>query len=130
MFRLVIVHCTFSSVWVAEWPPLGYKLPARLAICSHCLLAHLSKRLIGELIGYPWSGVRRPLSVVVRPSTISNVFCSETASPIKAKLYVEPPWEGGTKVYRNGPGHLTKIAAMPIYGKKFKKSSSPEPEVL
>ena len=36
MFRLVIVHCTFSSVWVAEWPPLGYKLPARFVICSHC----------------------------------------------------------------------------------------------
>ena len=30
-------------------------------------LAHLSQRLIGELIGYPWSGVR-PSSVVVRPS--------------------------------------------------------------
>ena len=30
---------------------------------------------------------------------------------------MEPPWEGGTKVYINGPGHMTKIAAMPIYGK-------------
>ena len=26
-------------------------------------LAHLSQRLIGELIVYPWSGVRRTLSV-------------------------------------------------------------------
>ena len=50
--------------------------------------------------------------------------------PIKAKFYVEPPWEGGTKVYINGPGHMTKMAAMPIYGKNLKKSSSPEPEVL
>ena len=33
-------------------------------------LAHLSRRLIGELIGYPWSGVR--------PPTISNVFFLET----------------------------------------------------
>ena len=33
-------------------------------------LAHLSRRLIGELIVYPWSGVRRrPSSVVVRPSS-------------------------------------------------------------
>ena len=85
------------------------------------LLAHLSQRLIGELIGYPWSGVRR------RPSTISNVFSSETAWPIKAKFYVEPPWEGGTKVYINGPGHMTKMAATPIYGKTLQKSSSPEP---
>ena len=64
----------------------------------------------------------------VRPSsTFSNIFSSETAWPIKAKFYVEPPWEGGTKVYINGPGHMTKMAAMPIYGKNLKKSSSPEP---
>ena len=30
------------------------------------------------------------------------------------------------KVSINGPGHMTKMAAMPIYGKNFKKSSSPE----
>ena len=72
----------------------------------------------------------RPLLSVVRPFTFSNIFCSETAWPIKAKFYVEPPWEEGTKVCINGPGHMTKIATMPIYGKNLKKSSSPEPEVL
>ena len=65
-----------------------------------------------------------------RPFTFSNVFSSETDWPIKAKYQVEPPWEGGTKVYINGQGHMTKMAAMPIYGKNLKKSSSPEPEVL
>ena len=40
---------------------------------------------------------------------------------------MEPSWEGGTKVCINGPGHMTKMAAMPIYGKNLKKSSSPEP---
>ena len=79
----------------------------------------------GELIVYPCSGVRP--SSVRRPSTISNIFSSETTWPIKAKFYVEPPWEGGTKVCINGPGHMTKMAAMPIYGKNLKKSSSPEP---
>ena len=68
-----------------------------------------------------------PASVRRRPSLISNIFSSETAWPIKAKFYVEPPWEGGTKVCINGPGHITKMAAMPIYGKNLKKSSSPEP---
>ena len=34
---------------------------------------------------------------------------------------------GGKKVYIFGLGHMTKMAAMPIYGKKHKKSSSPEP---
>ena len=57
-----------------------------------------------------------------RPSAISNVFFSETAWPIKAKFYVEPPLEGGTKVYihLNGPRHMTKMASIPIYGKSFK----------
>ena len=50
-------------------------------------------------------------------STISNIS-PETAWPIKAKFYVEHPWEGVTKVYINVPGHMTKMAAMPIYGKR------------
>ena len=36
--------------------------------------------------------------------------------------------DGGTKVYSNGPDHMTKTAAMPIYGKNHKKSSSPQPK--
>ena len=74
-----------------------------------------------------------PASVVVRrrrPSTVSNVFFSETAWPIKVNFHVEPLLEGGTKIYINGPGHMTKIAATPIYCKNLRKSSSPEPEVL
>ena len=78
------------------------------------LLAHLSRRLMGELIGYPCSGVR-PSS-----STISNIF-SETTCPIKAKFYVEPPWVGGTKVCLWHLGHMTKMAATPIYGKNPSK---------
>ena len=94
----------------------------------HFFLAHLSRRLIGELIVYPCSGVRRRRRRRCRRRPpFSNVFSSETAWPIKAKFYVEPPWEGGTKVCINGPGHMTKMAAMPIYGKNLKKSSSPEP---
>ena len=92
---------------------------------SLVLLAHLSRRLTGELIGYPW--IRRPSSTVRRrPFTFSNILSSETPWLIKAKFYVEPTWEGGTKVYINSPGHMTKMAAMPIYGKNLKKSSSPE----
>ena len=92
------------------------------------LLAHLSRRLTGELIGNPWSGAGRP-SVrrpSVRPFAFSNIP-SETAWPIKAKFYVEPPWVGGTKVCSRHLGHMTKMAATPIYGKNPSKSSSPEP---
>ena len=39
VFRFVFIRCTFGSVWVAGWPPFGRCLPARLAICSHCILS-------------------------------------------------------------------------------------------
>ena len=87
---------------------------------QHRFLAHLSRRLIGELIVYPWSGVRRRTSSVVH-SQCSNIFFSETAWPIKAKFYVEPPWVGGTKVCSRHLGHMTKMAATPIYGKNPSK---------
>ena len=76
----------------------------------------------GELIVYPYSGVRcrrRSRRCRRRRQQCLNIFSSETALPIKAKFYVEPPWEGGTKVYINGPGHMTKMAAMLIYGKNL-----------
>ena len=76
-------------------------------------ILHLSQ---GELIVYASS--RRPS---VRRPQCSNIFSSETAGPIEAKFYVEPPWVGGTKVYINGPGHMTKMAATPIYGKNPSK---------
>ena len=83
------------------------------------LLAHLSRRLVGELIVYPWSGVRRPSVGVC--SQCSNIFFSETARPIKAKFYVEPPWVGGTIFCLRHLGHMTKMAATPIYGKNPSK---------
>ena len=90
----------------------------------HIFLAHLSRRLIGELIVYPCSGVRRRRyrryrRCRCRRPPFSNVLSSETAWQIKAKFYAEPPWEGGTKVCINGPGHMTKMAAMPTYGKNL-----------
>ena len=71
--------------------------------------------------------VRRPSSIVVRRPHFSNIFSLETAWPIKAKFYVEPPWEGGTKLYINDPGHMTKMAAMLKNAQNLEKSSSPEP---
>ena len=76
-------------------------------------LAHLSRRLIGELIVYQWSGVRRP-SIVRRPQC-SKIFFSETAGPIKAKFYVEPPWVGGMIFCSRHLGPMTKMAATPIW---------------
>ena len=92
---------------------------AALSVREHCLsfLAYLSRRLI-------WSAYRigRPPSYVVvrRPHTL-NIFSSKTTGPIKVKFHMELLWDGGTKVCSNGPGHMTKMAAMPIYGKNLKK---------
>ena len=47
-------------------------------------------------------------------------FMSEATGPIEAKLYVEALWVGGTKVPSNGHGHMTKMAAMALYGKTLK----------
>ena len=46
---------------------------------------------------------------------IFKLFSSITTRPIEAKFHVEPPWNGGTKVSSTGLGHMTKMAAMPIY---------------
>ena len=38
---------------------------------------------------------------------------------------MEPPREGGMREYINSPGHMTKIAAMPIYSKISYRTNSP-----
>ena len=96
-------------------------------VCFHIFSSPEPSGSQGELIVYPCSvvrpSVRRPSvrpSVVRRPP-FSKIFSSETAWPIKAKFYMKHLWEGGTNVYINNPGHMTKMAAMPIYGKNPSK---------
>ena len=45
----------------------------------------------------------------------SKIFISEIALPIKEKFYRKHLWE----VYINNPGHMTKMAAMPVPSKIF-----------
>ena len=59
---------------------------------------------------------------------ISNFFFLQTAWLIETKFYVAPPWDRGMTDCSNGPGYLTSMAAMPIYGKNFKTYSSLEPK--
>ena len=51
----------------------------------------------------------------------SKIFFSQTTEPIKAKIYRKHLWEGIINVFINNTGHMTKIAAMPIYGKNPSK---------
>ena len=52
-------------------------------------------------------------------STFSNVISLETVRPIEAKFYVEPPSDWIMKVSMNGLCHMTKMAAISIYGKNL-----------
>ena len=40
MCHFMFVRCAFGSVLVAEWPPFGKWLPARLAVCSRGILSN------------------------------------------------------------------------------------------
>ena len=68
-------------------------------------------------------GQGHPLTLVQghSDSTLSKVFSLESAMPIEAKFRLVSSWDGGMKVCSNGPGHMTKMAAMPIYRKNIKK---------
>ena len=48
---------------------------------------------------------------------------SETSGTFEVKFQVEPSWDRGTKNWSNGPDHLTKMAAMNIYGENLQNSS-------
>ena len=67
--------------------------------------------------------VKPPSSVFVIVSRAHslNIFSSETI-----QIHMAPLWDRGLKVCSNGPGHMTKMAAMAIYGKNLLKSSSVE----
>ena len=81
-----------SKTFFLEIPPdLVCELLTWMAHALAQFLAHLSRRLMGELIVY--QSLRR-LSVVrlsVRLSTFSNNFSSETTVPIKLKFHTETP---------------------------------------
>ena len=67
---------------------LALEVTSPAIVGLNAFLAHLSRRLIGELIVYPCSGVR-PAS-----STISKIF-SETAGPIVLILHIHHLQVGG-----------------------------------
>ena len=88
----VTCYCQFKAPHASSYPPklcsLLFELDQQCHMWS-CFLAHLSRRLIGELIVYQW--LRRPSSVrrpSVHPSTFSNIFSSETTGPIELIYFI------------------------------------------
>ena len=123
LWNLVTYKILFSNVLPFFHPNLKfhssnlcYSLAERVVFSSPQPKAPGGAYSIGRL--------RRPS---VRPSTISNDFSFETTGPIATKFHIQPPGTLGKKKFSNGLSHMTNMAAMPMYGKNLKKSSSPEP---
>ena len=90
-------------------PWLFYMLIFSLTFCVliQVFLAHLSRRLVGELIVYPWSSVRPSSS-----STISNMNISAISGPITMKFYQKHHWEGGKAALVFGPDWIRTLVSM------------------
>ena len=84
--------------------------------CSVMFLAHLSRRLIGELIVY--KGIRRPSVVrpsVVRPSAFSNDISSEAEKPILFIFHIYHLYLGGTNNCVFCSGQIRTLVVMATY---------------
>ena len=75
-------------------PVMGCNIPT--------FLAHLSRH--AHKVSIP---------MLQRPSVGDHSFSQKLLGQPK------PQWEGGTEVYINDPGHMTKMAAKPIYVKNL-----------
>ena len=53
-------------------------------------------------------------------STFLKDFSSKNTGPISIKFHVQPLGKRGKKIYIFCPGHITKMATLPIYGKNLK----------
>ena len=86
---------------VSDRCPLGY------------LLDHLSRRLIGELIGYSWSGVCRPFTML--KDLLQNRFANQSQILCGASL------GRGNDILFTASGSHDQAGHRPIYGKNPSK---------
>ena len=75
--------------------------------CYVSFLAHLSRRLISELIVYRSS--RRPC---VRPFKLPNMNISATCWPIGMKFYLKHHWGGGKASVGFDPDRIRTLVSM------------------
>ena len=78
-------------------------------------LAHLSRRLIGELIVYRSSRrpcVRPSVRASVRPFTLSNMNISATSWLIGMKFYLKQHWGGGKASVGFDPDRIRTLVSM------------------
>ena len=82
------------------------------------LLAHLSQRLIGELIVYPCSGVRTASYFVIH--NFKHLLLRNHL-PDQSQILRGASLGRGNKVCSQHLGHMTNMAATPIYDKNHSK---------
>ena len=97
--------------WIFQQPIVVYDI--KIGRCSQ-----LNEYM--KIYGYQRSRSFVDLGPNLSDSIFLNFLSSITARPIEVKFHMKPPWDGGTKTCSTGPGHMTKMAAMRIYGKIFK----------
>ena len=89
-----------------KFDDLNPKIPEVLAF-----VAHLSRRLIGELIVYRSS--RHPtVRASVRPLTLFNMNISATSWPIGMKFYLQHHWGGGKASVGFDPDLIRTLVSM------------------
>ena len=59
---------------------------------------------------------------IVVPSIYSNIVFSQTIGPIELKSHVKTPYDKLAKICTKYFGHMTKMAATPIFGKNLLKN--------
>ena len=115
LIRITSQGCSLESPWGGD----SNEHP------QHRFLAHLSRRLIGELIGYSWSGVRpsgvRPSSFIMLKDLLRNrwanqsqILCGASLGRGNESLYVRP----GSHDQDGRHAHMVKT---------LQKTSSSEP---
>ena len=83
-------------------------MPLSVDFCKD-FLAHLSRRLNGELIVYPCSGVRRRCRCC---QPFSNMNIAEASWPITIKFYLKHYWGGGKAAWGFGADQFRTLVSM------------------
>ena len=91
-------------------PPF-LKVTVRCVRNSFPVLAYLIRRLKGELIVYPCSGVRRRCHRCFH-QPFSNMKISEASRLIATKCYLKHHWEGGKAAWGFGADPFRTLVSM------------------
>ena len=74
-FYLMCVHIIFSSVVVAEWPPVRKELLTRLVVCSLCILTTVFVILVIPRFGFDgWNWVPIASVIIIIIIIIKSLF--------------------------------------------------------